>query len=129
MHSIKNYFSEITLDEVNKVASGFLTKENRVVMVSMPDKEGVAIPTEKEMSKIIDGIGSEKIEPYKDLVQNEPLVKEIKEPGKVIKETRNDKLDYTELRLNNGVRVILKKTDFKNDEIMMMKHSVQEGFL
>lgn len=119
----KKLFSEITLDEVNKVASGFLTKENRVVMVSMPDKEGVAIPTEKEMSKIIDGIGSEKIEPYKDLVQNEPLVKEIKEPGKVIKETRNDKLDYTELSLNNGVRVILKKTDFKNDEIMMRAFS------
>jgi zinc protease len=39
--------------------------------------------------------------------------------GKIIKETYNSKFDYKELELSNGARAILKKTDFKKNEIQM----------
>ena len=37
----------------------------------------------------------------------------------VVKESENTTLGYKELELSNGVRVVLKKTDFKQDEISM----------
>ncbi|MHC1736450.1 MAG: M16 family metallopeptidase [Ignavibacteriaceae bacterium] len=119
----KKLFAEITLEEVNKIAAGFLTTENRVVMVSIPEKESTPLPTEEGLTSIIEKIGTEKIEPYKDFVQNQPLVKDIKSTGKIEKETGNEKLGYTEWKLSNGVRVILKRTDFKNDEIMLRAFS------
>ena len=38
-------------------------------------------------------------------------------PGKIVKEKKNAELGYTELKLSNGVTVILKKTDFKKDQV------------
>src|SRR4029078_5026309 len=44
-----------------------------------------------------------------------------KEPkaGKVVSKTSNAKLGTTELKLSNGISVTLKKTDFKNDEVVL----------
>ena len=39
--------------------------------------------------------------------------------GKIVKESENAHWGYKELELSNGARVILKKTDFKQDEIRM----------
>lgn len=39
--------------------------------------------------------------------------------GSIVAERQNSALGLTELELSNGVRVILKPTDFKNDEILL----------
>ena len=39
--------------------------------------------------------------------------------GTITKETENKTFDYKELTLSNGATVILKKTDFKDDEVQM----------
>ena len=51
--------------------------------------------------------------------QGEPLIAQLPKPGKIKKETKNDVLGYTELQLSNGATVILKKTDFKDDEVRL----------
>ena len=40
-------------------------------------------------------------------------------PGAITAEKENKELGVTELMLSNGVRVILKPTDFKNDQVVM----------
>jgi len=119
----KKLFELITVEEVNRVASGFLINENRIVMVSVPEKDSIPLPTEEGLATIIHKVSEENIEPYKDFVQNEPLVKEIKTTGKVESESKNEKLGITEWKLSNGVRVVIKKTDFQNDEISMRAFS------
>ena len=38
-------------------------------------------------------------------------------PGKVVKETHDDEVGVTEWTLSNGVRVVVKPTDFENDAV------------
>ena len=59
------------------------------------------------------------IEAYVDNVKNEPLMTKMPKKGKIVKESENTTLGYKELELSNGARVVLKKTDFKQDEISM----------
>ncbi len=114
----KKYLSSISLDEINKFSGELLVTDNRVVMVNVPEKEGVKIPDEKELAGILGKVSSEKIEPYADNVLNLPLVKEIPKPGKIIESKRNQSLGVIQWKLSNGVTVLLKPTDFKNDEII-----------
>ena len=96
------------------------TDSNLVVMIMAQDKEGKVHPTEKDMIAAIAAARAEKIEAYVDNVKDEPLldVATIKK-GKITKETENKTFGYKELTLSNGATVILKKTDFKDDEVQM----------
>ena len=71
------------------------------------------------MAEAVKAVRAESIEPYVDNVKNEPLIapKAMPKAGKIIREKENKELGYKELTLSNGARVILKKTDFKDDEI------------
>ena len=96
------------------------TDSNLVVMIMAQDKEGKVHPTEKDMIAAIAAARAEKLEAYVDNVKDEPLldVATIKK-GKITKETENKTFGYKELALSNGATVILKKTDFKDDEVQM----------
>ena len=96
------------------------TDSNLVVMIMAQDKEGKVHPTEKDMAAAVAAARAEKLEAYVDNVKDEPLldVATIKK-GKITKETENKTFGYKELTLSNGATVILKKTDFKDDEVQM----------
>ena len=96
------------------------TDSNLVVLIMAQDKEGKVHPTEKDMAAAIAAARAEKLEAYVDNVKDEPLldVATIKK-GKITKETENKTFGYKELTLSNGATVILKKTDFKDDEVQM----------
>ena len=101
------------------------TDSNLVVMIMAQDKEGKVHPTEKDMIAAIAAARAEKLEAYVDNVKDEPLldVATIKK-GKITKETENKTFGYKELTLSNGATVILKKTDFKDDEVQMQAFSM-----
>ena len=101
------------------------TDSNLVVMIMAQDKEGKVHPTEKDMAAAIAAARAEKLEAYVDNVKDEPLldVATIKK-GKITKETENKTFGYKELTLSNGATVILKKTDFKDDEVQMQAFSM-----
>ena len=74
------------------------------------------------MAETIAKVRSEKLEPYVDNTKNEPLLDETKLPkaGRIVREKENPILGFKELTLSNGARVILKKTDFKENEILFL---------
>jgi len=113
----------IDLEEVNALAQKFITDENRVVMASGPEKEGVSVPEEAELAAVMASISSLTIEPYVDQVSTEPLIAELPQAGEVVEKTYHEDIDTYELRLSNGVKVVLKSTDFKNDEILFQAFS------
>ena len=96
------------------------TDSNLVVMEWAQEKEGKVYPTEQDMAAAIAAARAEKVEAYVDNVKDEPLVDASKiKAGKIVKETDNKVFGYKELTLSNGATVILKKTDFKDDEVQM----------
>jgi zinc protease len=97
-----------------------VSDSNLVVMEWAQEKDGKVYPTEQDMAAAIAAARAEKIEAYVDNVKDEPLVDVTKiKAGKIVKETENKVFGYKELKLSNGATVILKKTDFKDDEIQM----------
>ncbi|NQV40897.1 MAG: insulinase family protein [Candidatus Marinimicrobia bacterium] len=113
----------IGLDEVNTLAQKFITDENRVVMASGPEKEGASVPDEAELAAVMASIATLTIEPYVDQVSTDPLLSELPKAGEVVEEKYHEDIDTYELRLGNGVRVVLKSTEFKNDEILFQAYS------
>jgi zinc protease len=102
-----------------------VSDSNLVVMEWAQEKEGKVYPTEQDMAAAIAAARAEKVEAYVDNVKDEPLVDVSKiKAGKIVKETENKVLGYKELTLSNGATVILKKTDFKDDEIQMQASSM-----
>jgi zinc protease len=121
--AIKTLLPGVTLEEVNALADRFITKENRVVIITGPDKEGVIQPTEEEVMAMLDEAGQMKITPYAEENLGTALMSTLPVAGAVAATKTVDKLGLTELTFANGVKAVLKPTDFKDDEILMSGYS------
>ena len=95
---------------------------NLVVLSVNPEKEGYVQPTEDQLLAAIHAAQQMKLEPYIDNVKNEPLIAKLPKPGKIKKE-EDGKFGTRVLTLSNGARVILKQTDFKDNEVVMQAYS------
>ena len=115
----KWYLPQITLEDVNVLGKKFIHDDNRVVVVTGLEKEGLEPVTEDDVRKIIRETDAEKLAKAAEEKQTGPLMKEKPAPGKIVKEERNDKLGTVTFYLDNGAQVTYKKTDFKKDEILM----------
>lgn len=119
----KEYLKEITLNDVNAIAPKNMKKEGLVIAVSAQEKEGVTIPTEKDIMGMYDKMESTKFDPYIDASTDMPLIANKPAPGKVVETKETGKFGVKEMKLSNGARVLIKKTDFKNDEILFRAYS------
>lgn len=112
--------NQIPVEAVNQVFSQIVSDKNLVVLGMMPAREGEACPKDEEILALLSQVEAENIAPYVDNVKDEPLVSELPAAGKVVKENMLSDFGAKEWILSNGAKVILKKTDFKADEINMM---------
>ncbi len=113
----KKYLPGIRLEEVDALTSKWLTENNRTILVNSPEKESVTIPNETELSAVIASVAESSSDAYVDDATDEPLVDFIPDASPVIETKYHKSIDLTEWKLKNGVKVFLKPTDFKNDDI------------
>lgn len=114
---------QIPVEIINQTIQGLIGDKNIVVAVTGPQKEGLVYPTDKALMEILSSVKKEKVDPYVEQVSNEPLVATPPTPGTIAKAEKDNKMDATVWKLSNGVTVVLKKTDFKDDEIRMTASS------
>lgn len=107
----------ITLAEINGIAKKYITDLNRDVIIMGPEKDKDLLPNEATVNSWIKAATSENITAYVDEVSDKPLLAQKPSRGKVTSEKKLTEVGITELTLSNGIKVILKPTDFKNDEI------------
>ncbi|MDP4278615.1 MAG: insulinase family protein, partial [Bacteroidota bacterium] len=119
----KNQLPLITLDEINEFDNTFLRDSDRAVIVTGPEKEGVTMPTEQRLREIVDDIAKTELQPYVDKAKAFVWPGDKPTPGKVVKETKDKANGMTVLTLSNGVKVWMKPTDFKNDEVYVAAYS------
>ena len=108
----------ISLETVNNVAKA-LVHANPTVAISGPEKEGVHIPSEEAVLASLAGQSELAIEAPVEEAFDSELVKKMPRKGKIKSVTRNEEFGMTEWVLSNGVKVVIKTTDFKADEIQM----------
>jgi len=112
---------QIQVEMINQVLPELITTDGKNLVITNfnQEKEGAVYPTVEGLKAALDAANSADIQPYVDNVKNEPLMTKMPKKGKIVKESENAQWGYKELELSNGARVILKKTDFKQDEIRM----------
>ena len=112
---------QIPVDLINMVIPELIntTGKNLVVMNFNQEKDGAVYPTPEGLKAAVDAGLNAQVEAFVDNVKQEPLISKMPKKGKIKKESYNSQFDYKELELSNGARVILKKTDFKENEIEM----------
>lgn len=114
----KKYLPGVTLDEVNKLAKEWFPDRNRIVIVEAPEKAGVVIPDQAKLAAVLKSAGSKDLKAYVDSASGSALLESAPTAGTVTKTVTKEALGITEWELSNGVRVILKPTNFKEDEIL-----------
>ena len=107
------------VDVYNQVAQQLLTPENQVIVVSQPLNEKTNVLQEADVISALESTLNDSYEAYVDEVITEPLIEKLPAAGSVKSTGKNDAMGTTEFTLSNGVKVILKTTDFKADEIRL----------
>ena len=114
----RHYVPQITTEECKNVFNSAFTDKNRVILISVPEAEGYTKPTEKQVRDLLMAVSTKALEPYEDNVPLAPLMASAPTPGSVKNTKEETEVGAKVLTLSNGARVILKKTDFKADEVM-----------
>jgi zinc protease len=120
---VRRFLPTVTLDEVNHLARQWISEQNRVILVNAPEKPGVAAPAEADVRAVFRAAEAESVEPYVDRVRDEPLVAKVPSAGRIVEEQTIAELGVTHWKLSNGAQVVLKPTDFKNDEVLLVGFS------
>ena len=118
----KRFIPGITLTEVNQIGSEWIRPQNRVVVVTGPEKEDLDMPSEEALLAVLAGVADMEITAYEETVIDQPLLAEIPE-GSTVVGTREFAEDIVEWELGNGVRVALKPTDFREDQVLFQGFS------
>ena len=119
----RRYVPDIELAEVNAVADSWIHDHDRVILASGPEKEGLERPRKEELLAAFDRIDKVEVAAWEDDVGEGALVPVRPSPGRIVERSTIEELEVTEWRLSNGVRVVLRPSDFKNDEILVASFS------
>ena len=115
--------NSLTLDEINEVLPSLHREDNRVAVSFAPEREGATYPGKNDIEMLLKMVGNARISAYEDNAVDAPLLAEIPAGGKVVK-TEEGKWGSTVWTLSNGIKVIVKPTDFQADAINLSGYKV-----
>ena len=117
---------QIRLDEVDEVGASWSESRNTVLLVLGP--EGIEIGEDGALAAALrtqlDGADALVVDPYAEEFDDVPLLAAIPTAGSIVEETQIDSIDAVQWTLSNGITVIAKQTDFKNDEVQFSAYSL-----
>ena len=119
----KSLLPTITLAEVNRLAGDWMSDRNRAIATTSPEKPGIISPTRRELLVAMDRVRGAGILPYQEARLATRLVDNPPAGGTVVSERHVKEIGVTEWKLSNGVRVLLKPTDYKADQIIFSAYS------
>ena len=121
--TVQQLLPMLSVDMLNQIAQNLVTDENLIISFQAPEDETVVLPTEAEAVEFLAAVKNEEIEAPVEEAIRENLVEKAPKAGKIKKTAYNETLGVTEWTLSNGVRVMVKPTTFKQDEILFYAFS------
>lgn len=109
----------ISLDELNSTAKLFIKNTDRDILVMGPSRDKVFLPDEATVNKWLSELEEETLQPYSEVRNEKPLLMHAPVKGKILKEEKNALLGITTLSMSNGVKVVLKPTTFRNNQVLL----------
>ncbi|SHM24076.1 zinc protease [Duganella sacchari] len=110
----------ITVQEVNAaVRAAIPLNQSKLVIYSGVDKPGVVQPKADELVATASAAEKNAVKPLEEKVYASQLMPALPKAGSIVSEKVNANIGTTELTLSNGVKVVLKPTDFNNDQVIL----------
>lgn len=122
-HFYKEHIDEITTESVTRYVDQFFAKTNQDVFISAPKSMEMELPSASNLVSWIKNVQHLPIEKYEEVQLREELLVDMPKPGTIVEDTMFEELGVHQLVLSNGLKVILKPTDYKNDEILIDVYS------
>ena len=119
--TMKQMVPMLPIEVVNNVLPEIVSESdtNMVIVNFNTEKEGAVYPTEAQLLGAVNEAHKANLEAYVDNVKNEPIMTTLPTPGKIKSEVKSKRFDYSVITLSNGVTVLLKKTDYKKDQVLL----------
>jgi len=115
----QNDLLTITVADLNAVCAAYIKPVDRDILITAPETEKANLPNQSTVENWLKQVEAEPLQPYKDETSKLPLFVHEPVAGKIIKEENDEVLHTTTLTLSNGVKVILKPTDFDSNQVLL----------
>ena len=116
---------EITLAAFDEIAESWTSSEDTGLLV-VRDEETMD-SSDAELSAAVqlqlETASALAVEPYADEVGDVPLLTALPTPGSITREEQIESIDAQKWTLSNGITVIAKQTDFRDDEVLFRAFS------
>ena len=109
----------ITVDAINAYLGGVMKEDNVMFSFMLPLKEEVVVPDSSMIIALWHEARGTEMERQEDEKVEKRWLTNTPKRGKIKSVTKNEELGTTQYKLSNGIQVVIKPTDFKDDEIMM----------
>jgi len=109
----------VSLEECNAMIDRLIGSHNQVIAVQGVQKEGLNYPSPETLLSLAQTVEQTELEPYADTSMDTPLITSIPAPGQIVSSRTFPKSGIKQLTLSNGIKVYLKKTDFRADQVMI----------
>jgi len=113
----------IGLPDVAALMNSYLKSADVDIYLTAPEKDKLKLPDSSTVTGWINSIAKEDLKPYQEEEVSKTLLTSLPKPGKVVSRQEVPQIGVTKLILSNGVTVVLKPTDFKNDQIFYGAYS------
>jgi zinc protease len=115
---VTKYVPNIRLNEVNALPGYWAKEENRVVIITGPEKEGKELPQVRQIRETLAKSMDEDLEAYTEEIDDRPLVSLPLSEARIERMVNDSATGVESWTLENGARLHFKTTDFNNDQIV-----------
>ena len=120
----KQLLPTISNQDIITEAKSWYDTTNRVILIESPEKYADAIPADSAILACFDNTQKHKISNYSEEDYSQDFFTEkLQQQGAIIDSSYNEQLDITRWTLNNGLKIILKPTNFSTDHIQFRAFS------
>jgi len=121
--AVQALLPQVTMEDVAQVTDQLLSDKNRVILVDGPSVPAIDSITEEQIFSVLNRVESSPVAQWEDIEISGPLAATPQETGTVVAKEAIPGTGVERWVLSNGAVVLLKKTDFKNDEILFQAYS------
>ncbi len=115
---VKDHIAEIALNDFDAIRAKIDIDETFFAFITAKSQPG--LPSDEQLKSWIESSLKQAVEPYTENKVASSLLDKVPVAGKIINTEKNEKLGTTTFTLSNKVKVCIKPTDFKNDEILLI---------
>lgn len=108
----------LTQRSIDSVTQDYVRDHDRDILLAAPEKDSAGLPDEKTILSWLATVDKENTTAVSDRTDTLSLLRKEPIPGKIVREEKDTAAGLTVLTLSNGTKVLLKKTDYQDNQVL-----------